>query len=381
MRLFLARLLVACAGLGGCTVTPAPETGNIPSDGPPEALSAATITGIYTAPIQLQHGRYVGPPFVLGGASRPTVTLLSEPVALVDLDADGEREWLVVLAESSGGSGTFYYLAVMQQRGVGFRSRATVLIGDRVRIGGISADGATVRVHLRAAGGDDAACCPSEARVKRWQWVDDGLYPVARFAGHLVYGHESRELVTCGGQRYWVADASGGDLRRTYEAMIGMPYQPLFVEISGSRLPAPEAAFAAAYEEQLRVTALHRMEAEGPGCALDLAGAQFRASGVEPFWHVDVGSDRLRFSRLGQAPMSVVIEAREVLGSTRIWRGRMDAGALVLTLEEGRCTNPMSGSVFAYSAALSLAGEVFSGCALAPLPDRSGQPSATGRRR
>jgi uncharacterized membrane protein len=379
MRLLTVSFAVACAVLAGCMTTPAAEPSAIPDDGPPAALEAATIAGIYAEPIQLQNGRYVGQPFITGGASRPTLTLLPKPIALVDSDADGEREWLVVLAESSGGSGTFYYLAVMQQSGVGFRSRATVLIGDRVQIERISVDGATVRIDLLAAGGDDPACCPSEVRTKRWRWVDDDLHPVARFVGHLVYGHESREFVTCGGQRYWVADASGGDLRRTYEAMIGAPYQPLFVEVSGSRFPAPETAFAAAYEEQLRVTALYRVETEGPECALDLAGARFRASGVEPFWHVDVGSDRLRFSRLGQAPISVAIEAREAEGTRRIWRGQLDAGALMLTLEEGRCIDPMSGSVFAYSATLSLDGRAFYGCALAPLPDRSEQASATSR--
>ena len=367
---------MACAVLAGCTTTPAAAPSAIPDDGPPAALGAATISGIYAEPIQLQDGRYLGQPFVTGGASRPTVTLLPKPSAHVDSDVDGEREWLVVLAESSGGSGTFYYLAVMRQRGVGFRSRATVLIGDRVEIERISLDGATVRVDLLAAGDDDPACCPSEARTKRWQWVDDALHPVTRFVGHLVYGHESREFVSCGGQRYWVADASGGDLRRTYEAVIRSPYQPLFVEVSGSRLPAPDAAFAATYEEQLRVAALHRVETEGPGCALDLAGARFRASGVEPFWHADVGSDGLLFSRLGQSPIGVEIEMREVAGPRRIWRGQTDVGALVLTLEEGRCTDPMSGSVFAYSASVSLDGEAFYGCALAPLPDRSERASA-----
>ena len=45
------------------------------------------------------------------------------------------------------------------------------------------------------------------------------LVPLARFVGHLVYGHESRELATCGGRRYWVTDVSGGDLRRWDEVI------------------------------------------------------------------------------------------------------------------------------------------------------------------
>ncbi len=365
MRVILASFVVAWTGLAGCTTLPAQTAGPVP----PEGLDAATVSGIYAKPIRLYRGRYVGEPFVSGGASRPTVTLLPEPRALLDVDGDGDPEWLVVLAESSGGSGTFHYLAVMGQTEAGFRSRATVLLGDRVQIERISLEGATIRVDLLAAGKDEPACCPSEFRTRRWQWVDRDLHPVVPFAGALVYGHEAREFVACDGQHYWVVDASGGDLRRAYEAMKRAPYQPLFVEIWASRLPAPDAAFAAPYEEQLRATALHRLETEGPGCTLDLAGARFRASGVEPFWHVDVGADTLSFSRLGQTPIIYSINAHKVDPSTRVWRGQGPGGALTLTLQEARCTNPMSGSVFAYTATVTLGAETFTGCALAPLAD------------
>ena len=92
--------VLALAGLAGC-------------DTAPGGLESATISGIYENPIKLKDGRYEGEPFVPGGASRPTVTLLPEPRARFDVDGDGSPEWLAVLAESSGGSGTFLYLAVV----------------------------------------------------------------------------------------------------------------------------------------------------------------------------------------------------------------------------------------------------------------------------
>ena len=357
-RLFVvAKLLfvLAVAGLVGCVDAT-------------DSLETATISGIYDHSIKLQEGRYEGEPFVPGGASRPTVTLLPEPRARADVDADGNPETLVVLAESSGGSGTFLYLAVVTEDDGRFHSLATILLGDRVRVEQVAAEGANVRVDLLASESDDVSCCPSGLRSLRWQWYDAQLKPVVRLAGRLVYGHEARELETCDGGRYWVTDATGGDLRQTYEASIGAAYESRFVEIMALRLPTPDAAFAAPYNEQLRVTDLLRLETEGPGCSLDLGGARFRASGVEPFWNLDVNTDTLHLSRLGHTPRTFPVSAIENNAATRVWRAESEGDTLTLTLENTRCTNPMSGSQFAYAANVRLAGETLSGCALMPLP-------------
>ncbi len=60
--------------------TERPAADGVP-DAPAEALLNARITGIYAAPITLEDGQYQGAPFVPGGASRPTVTLLRELTA------------------------------------------------------------------------------------------------------------------------------------------------------------------------------------------------------------------------------------------------------------------------------------------------------------
>ena len=335
---------------------------------PVAGVESATISGIYSDAIRLEQGRYQGEPFAPGGVSRPTVTLLAEPRTSADVDGDGSPEWVVVLTESSGGSGTFYYLAVLQQNGPGYRSVSTVFLGDRVRVEQLSFDGRTVRLDLLVSGKDDPACCPTELRTHRWRWFENDLKAVVRLGGKLVYGHEAREFVACDGGRFWVTDATDDDLRQTYEATIATPYQPLFAEIDAIRLPAPDAAFAEPYDEQLRVMDLRRLESEGHGCDLDMGEARIRASGVEPFWHIDVEANSLRFSRLGQAPRVYAMSAQETVASGRTLRGESDGESVTLTLSEQRCTNPMSGSVFAYTAKLSLPGEELSGCALTPLP-------------
>ena len=364
VKAILASSALATAGLAGCSTAPVNQA-EVTATG---RLESAIVSGIYADPIRLDHGRYEGEPFVPGGASRPTVTLLSEPRALTDMDADGEPEWLALLAESSGGSGTFIYLTVLQEDRDELRSRATVLLGDRVRVTQLSVDGSTVRIDLVEAGRADSACCPTEPRVYRWRWIDNALYPVLRFAGDLVYGHETRELVTCDGRRYWVTDETGGDLRRTYEAGITTPYQPLFAEVEAIRLPTSDAAFAAPYEEQLHVTDLKRLETEGPGCALELGGSQYRASGVEPFWTVDVEPNALQFSRIGQALRTLTISNRQPVGTGQTWLAEGNGQSLALTITNERCTNPMSGSVFAYTAKLNFDDETLYGCALTPLP-------------
>ncbi len=223
-------------------------------------IESAIISGIYENPIRLERGRFEGEPFSTGSASRPTIVLLAEPRARADIDDDGDIEALAVLSESSGGSGTFHYLAVLDMSPGGFRSQATVLLGDRIQVTRLEVAGALVNVGLIEARPTDPVCCPGKAQSRSWLWADDDLRPVLHLAGELVYGHETRQFVTCGGDRFWVTDETGGDLQRAYQARVATPYQPLFARIEAARSPAPDSGFAAGYHEQLRVTALERLE-------------------------------------------------------------------------------------------------------------------------
>jgi hypothetical protein len=104
-----------------------------------------------------------------------------------DLDADGADEYLLVLNESSGGSGSFRYLAVMKATADGYANVATTLLGDRLQILEItSSDDAQITVTVRSrpveGGGVD--------RV-RWRLLNSELTAVSEFAGHLTLGHEA----------------------------------------------------------------------------------------------------------------------------------------------------------------------------------------------
>ena len=140
-----------------------------------EQLASATYNGIYDEPVTLSDGRYLGDPFVEGGASRPRVQLMSDFLLHADLTDDGTDEAVVLLAESSGGSGTFAYIAVMQLQGGDVANIGTAPLGDRVQIRDSHIDNGTISIDVIQAGLNDAACCPTEKATRAWKMDDNGL--------------------------------------------------------------------------------------------------------------------------------------------------------------------------------------------------------------
>ena len=352
-------------------------------------LASATYAGIYDQPVTLDQGVYKGNPFIAGGASRPVVTLLAQPRWQVDVDSDGAEETLVLLSESSGGSGTFVYLALMSPTSSGYRNLATVLLGDRVRVGELNVLGGLFTVQIIARSTIDSANPEiAEHTVRWWQYVDGDLVELIEIAGRLTLGHEVREFAPCDEARapLWVSDATGGVLTETV-ADLGMtsfaplrapnslkaPYQPLFVTLLGQLGDAPDAGFAETFDEQITVVELLRAEREGPGCGLDLAGASYRALGVEPFWALDVFADRLVLRTPSVAAKTFMVDGH----SGRANLEGMDIAAVDTTGAEVRlqlrrqpCRDSMAGSRYVWQAELTLADRQLSGCALTPLPDQ-----------
>jgi hypothetical protein len=105
-----------------------------------------------------------------------------------DLDGDGAEEAVVVLAESSGGSGTFDYLAVVKRTASGIENVATAALGDRVQI---RVDNGMLLVSVVRAGKDDPMCCPGELAGLGWTLAGSRLESVALSAptGTTLAGH------------------------------------------------------------------------------------------------------------------------------------------------------------------------------------------------
>jgi heat shock protein HslJ len=161
---------------------PAASLAESPS-GPPTLteLQNATYTGLKGpgGTFTLKHGRWEGEPHTPGAAARPSVSLVAGFRVTGDLDGDGAEEAVVVLAESSGGSGTFDYLAVVKRTASGIENVATAALGDRVQIRSARVDNGMLLVSVVRAGKDDPMCCPGELAGLGWTLAGSRLESVA----------------------------------------------------------------------------------------------------------------------------------------------------------------------------------------------------------
>lgn len=163
----------------------------------PQDLANATYQGIYEQPITLTNGIYEGEPFVEGGASRPTVTFVETPIAYGDLNGDGQDDAAVLLAENSGGSGTFVYLAAVVSQDGQPANVATTLLGDRVQVNALNIENNQVVVDMVQAGPDDPLCCPSQEVIKTYELQGDQLVETSsqEVSGSAVEAETSTDVV------------------------------------------------------------------------------------------------------------------------------------------------------------------------------------------
>lgn len=132
---------------------------------PPE-LANATIKGTEYGPVTLHDGSWEGEPWVEGGASRPRVGLASDFILHGDIDGDGIDEAVVLVWQSSGGSGTFNYIALMDKGENGPHNTATTPLGDRVKVLGGSISENLLELQVIEHDEDDPACCPTREATR-----------------------------------------------------------------------------------------------------------------------------------------------------------------------------------------------------------------------
>ena len=156
-------ILVACLLIlaQGFSVAAASQTGSAPL---PSELQNGSFSGfaVTDKPITLKDGKWQGEPYDKGAASRPEITLLTGTYLVGDFDGDGSEDAAVLLAESGGGTGIFYYLAVVEKKDDKLHTIATTMIGDRVQIVETGSEKGVIVVTMLQAGPDDAACCPAD---------------------------------------------------------------------------------------------------------------------------------------------------------------------------------------------------------------------------
>jgi heat shock protein HslJ len=178
--LSLAALAWMGAGCGPAEIPSEPAEAEAAPTAPSlEQLANMTYEGIEGEPVTLSDGSFLGEPFVEEGASRLSVELLDELTDFGDLDRDGTDDAAVLLAESSGGSGTRVLLSVVSTRSGKAASYGTGLVGDRPQIRAMRIIEGGIRLELVEQGPGDAACCPTQLATQEWALVEGKLTQVA----------------------------------------------------------------------------------------------------------------------------------------------------------------------------------------------------------
>jgi heat shock protein HslJ len=177
--------LLATLTLGGQSRSEALQPAAAATPTPPAAptlseLRNATYAGFedLEGPVTLADGVWEGQPYAPGSASRPSVRFGGAFRVLGDLDGDGAAEAVVVLGQSSGGSGTLSYLAVVRRGAQGLENVTTTALGDRVAIRSARIESGALHVKVVRAAQNDPMCCPGELAELAWTLVGGELVRV-----------------------------------------------------------------------------------------------------------------------------------------------------------------------------------------------------------
>ncbi len=108
-------------------------------------LSNQTYT-IDESPITLSNG--ISKQNVASSSAVMTTTLLSG-TAYADLDGDGKKDAVVLLRNEAGGTGIFYYAALVTSRDGSPKVSKAVFLGDRIRIHEITTHNNLVMIDIR----------------------------------------------------------------------------------------------------------------------------------------------------------------------------------------------------------------------------------------
>lgn len=330
----------------------------------------AAITGIMDETVVLLDGRYEGEPLAPGSASRPVAVMVRDHVASGDLDGDGIDELAIVVVTSSGGSGAFRHLVILDMQTDPPRSLAARPLGDRVQIRQIDIRDGAVHLDTLAHAPRDPMCCPTEERHRRWSYLDGALTPsddpLTTVRGHLTTGHEVRAFVPCNEDgESWVIDQTDGELADVVGRLSPAPYAPVFVEVVGQWGEAPTTGFGADYDASLTVTDLVRAENEGHGCTLDTTTFDFDLRGNEPSWRLTVDEPAMRFTSMNGTAFDAAVDTVEASDSeVRIVGTEGDTGIDVV-IEQNRCIDSMSGAYYSLSATVNTGSRTWTGCAVA----------------
>jgi heat shock protein HslJ len=125
--------------------------------------------------VTLSRGEY-REPAAPGSAADIVVTLSDKKMfGLIK----GKETGAVVLVTETGGSGTFYDLALFSKETAGWVNTDVFLLGDRVEVHAIEIADDTIVIPMKTHKPVDPMCCPSYEVIKRFTVQENRLVPAA----------------------------------------------------------------------------------------------------------------------------------------------------------------------------------------------------------
>jgi heat shock protein HslJ len=121
--------------------------------------------------VTLKNGEYIEPS--APGSAITTVVKLTDWRAFGKVDDRDAAA--VVLVTDPGGSGIFYDLALLIKGNGGWVNVDIVLLGDRVKVHSVDIRDNEIFVTMADHGPDDALCCPTQERTRRFLIQTDHL--------------------------------------------------------------------------------------------------------------------------------------------------------------------------------------------------------------
>jgi hypothetical protein len=200
-------------------------------------------------------------------SSQVETLVFGEPI-VGDINGDGTEDAVLLLTQRTGGSGTFYYVAVAVKDESGFIGSNAILLGDRIAPQNIEIrDDVVVVNYAQHAEDQSFADAPSEAvsayltlAGAKLMRTDVSGMGVQVLSGELVYGHESRTFRPCGGEAYWIATTSRARaaLQAIYEERVKgkEPYTPVYMVVAGTVGEGLTDGFGADFEHRIDISTI-----------------------------------------------------------------------------------------------------------------------------
>ncbi len=139
----------------------------------------------------------------------------------------------------------------------------------------------------------------------------------------------------------------------------GQNGRPMFVEIYGGRETGPGAGISA--------LELRRAAVETAGCRERFDQREWLANGGggnEPPWRLEVTSRDMLLSVAGGQPAQRILHGGTQKLDSAVTYAAADNPEFTVMIDERRCVDPQSGSLFAYAVEVRSEGRAFIGCAV-----------------